>query len=62
MMNWKPRVRSDSAPMASEANIETRMASGHAMNALVTPDTISMPAAYAPTPKSAAWPKVIRPV
>ena len=37
MMNWKPRVRSDSAPMASANSIEIRIASGQAMKALVTP-------------------------
>ena len=38
MMNWKPRVRSDSAPMTSANTIETRIASGQTMKALVTPD------------------------
>ena len=37
MMNWKPRVRSERLPIASANSIETRMASGHATNALVTP-------------------------
>ena len=45
MMNWKPRVRSDRAPMASATSIEIRIASGQAIKALVTPETISMPAA-----------------
>ena len=37
MMNWKPRVRSDRLPMASANSIDTRIGSGHATKALVTP-------------------------
>ena len=37
MMNWKPRVRSDSAPIANANSIETTTASGQVTRASVRP-------------------------
>ena len=37
MMNWKPRVRSESEPIANATSMETRIAIGQATNASVMP-------------------------
>jgi hypothetical protein len=46
MMNWKPRVRSESAADGPSATASRpAIASGQTSNALVKPETVSMPAA-----------------